>query len=355
VKVKVPANVALNISVLDGNGRRLPGVIGSRHTNWLQVLPGQELKCNGCHNPNATPPFAHGRSGLTASVNPGAPTTGSPFPNTNPALFADQGETMAEVRNRVMCSGACEPSVDIAFDDYWPTAPIQASYDACYRQGPSSVLANPADPTVKHVCAGGLNTPLPVTNQACTADWNSNCRITIHYELQLHQLWSIDRTVDANNDGMPDLDPVTMQPINHKCTSCHAPVDAANAAAVPAGQLDLTDGPSDDDPDQFKAYRELLFADTELELQGGALVERQVQVGVDPVTGLPQFAPVPVPASMSSAGARASARFFDKLEGRSVGTVNHSDFMSPSELRLLSEWLDIGAQYYNDPFVAPEN
>jgi len=22
-------------------------------------------------------------------------------------------------------------------------------------------------------------------------------------------------------------------------------------------------------------------------------------------------------------------------------------------LRLISEWLDIGAQYYNDPFVAP--
>ncbi len=26
---------------------------------------------------------------------------------------------------------------------------------------------------------------------------------------------------------------------------------------------------------------------------------------------------------------------------------------SPSELRLLSEWLDIGAQYFNDPFTAP--
>jgi hypothetical protein len=24
--------------------------------------------------------------------------------------------------------------------------------------------------------------------------------------------------------------------------------------------------------------------------------------------------------------------------------------LSPSELRLISEWLDIGAQYYNNPF-----
>jgi hypothetical protein len=58
---------------------------------------------------------------------------------------------------------------------------------------------------------------------------------------------------------------------------------------------------------------------------------------------------------MSAQGARASTRFFSKMEGVTVGTVDHSDFMSPSELRLISEWLDIGAQYYNDPFVAPEN
>ena len=29
---------------------------------------------------------------------------------------------------------------------------------------------------------------------------------------------------------------------------------------------------------------------------------------------------------------------------------DHSGWLSPSELRLLSEWLDIGAQYFNNPF-----
>jgi hypothetical protein len=29
--------------------------------------------------------------------------------------------------------------------------------------------------------------------------------------------------------------------------------------------------------------------------------------------------------------------------------------MNIAELRLLSEWLDIGAQYFNDPFAAPAN
>ena len=47
VRVKVPANVALDISILDLNGRR----IGPRHNNWLQVRPGEVLECNGCHDP----------------------------------------------------------------------------------------------------------------------------------------------------------------------------------------------------------------------------------------------------------------------------------------------------------------
>jgi hypothetical protein len=80
------------------------------------------------------------------------------------------------------------------------------------------------------------------------------------------------------------------------------------------------------------------------------------QSQIDPDTGVEVCTAFRyVPASMYAAGARASVRFFDILEGRAVGTIDHSGFMSPSELRLLSEWLDIGAQYYNDPFAVPEN
>jgi Hydrazine synthase alpha subunit middle domain len=357
VKVKVPANVAFSISVLDGNGRRLPGVLGSRHTNWLQVVPGEQLQCNGCHNPNSMPPRAHGRSGLTTSVNNGAPTTGSPFPNTNAALFADMGETMAEVRNRIMCSGACAPSVDIAFDDYWPAAGIMpaASYDMCYVAGTSTIPSNPADSTARHACMRGLTTALPLPTPGCTSAWSSRCRVTIHYERHIHPLWSVSRT-DIDSDGVPDVDALG-NTIDRKCISCHAPVDAMGAAAVPAGDLDLTDGPSDDEPDQFKSYRELLFNDNGQILNAtGQLEDECIQTQIDPVTNVEVCVAFrSVAAPMSANGARASARFFDKLEGRTVGTVDHRDFMSPSELRLLSEWLDIGAQYYNDPFLAPEN
>ena len=50
VITKVPANVALAISVVDENGKR----ITARHQNWISVRPGQEMKCNGCHVAAAT-------------------------------------------------------------------------------------------------------------------------------------------------------------------------------------------------------------------------------------------------------------------------------------------------------------
>ncbi len=351
VKVKVPANVAFNISVLDARGRRVGGVLGSRHTNWLQLMPGEELECSGCHNPNSDPPRAHGRAGLTSSVNSGAPTTGSPFPGTNSALFADAGETMAEVRNRIMCGGACEPSVDVAFQDYWPATPATTpSVDACYSAGPSTVQSDAADPSARVTCMNGLMGTTPPVAASCTSNWTSLCRITIHYEMHLHPLWGLERPVDTNGDTVPDVD--------HKCTGCHAPVNAANMTVVPAGDLDLTDGPSDDEPDQFRSYRELLFGDVGQVVNAmGQLEDECLQFVTDPVTNVTTCAQFrQVPASMSANGANSSTRFFAKMEGApGAGQTDHRDFMSPSELRLLSEWLDIGAQYYNDPFVAPAN
>jgi hypothetical protein len=54
---------------------------------------------------------------------------------------------------------------------------------------------------------------------------------------------------------------------------------------------------------------------------------------------------------MSAAGAGASATFFSRFDPG--GT--HAGWLTPAELRLIAEWLDIGGQYYNDPFMAPVN
>jgi hypothetical protein len=32
---------------------------------------------------------------------------------------------------------------------------------------------------------------------------------------------------------------------------------------------------------------------------------------------------------------------------------SHEGRLAPAELKLVSEWVDVGAQYFNDPFAAP--
>jgi len=321
VRVKVPADVPFAITVLDANGRRL----SPRHENWLQVRAGEELRCNGCHDPASGQ--SHGRDDLFAPAHAGATTTGQPYPNTNPALFADFGETMAQVRARISCQTDCAAlrlAPDIVFEDIW-TDPAAAG------RAPDAAFAwRYAD----------LSTPAP-TSPDCLASWRSGCRGTIHYEAHLHPLWSKAR-VRLAADGVTVLAVDT-------CTSCHSDRDAGGMARLPAGQLELTDGPSVDQPLHLHAYRELLATDNEQELVGGTLQDRLVQVGVDPVTGAPQFEPVPVAPSLAAGNARGSVRFFS-LFGPGG---SHEGRLTFAELKLVSEWVDVGAQYFNDPFVAP--
>ena len=211
------------------------------------------------------------------------------------------------------------PSVDVVFDDAW-TDPVASG-----RAKDASFAWRYADLTT-----------LSPTSLDCATRWSATCRIVINYQQLIHPLWSQPRLVGT---------------VDRTCTTCHSPRDAANAIRVPAGQLDLSDGPADDDPDQFKSYRELLFTDNAQEVNMGALQDIQVVVGTDPVTGLPITQGVPVPASMAAGSARGSARFFSRMDPGG----SHAGDLNDAERRLLSEWLDIGAQYYNNPFLAPVN
>jgi hypothetical protein len=327
VRIKVPANVALAVSVLDANGRRL----SARHQNWLQVVPGQELTCNGCHAPASN--LSHGRSASFNAAYAGAPSTGVPFPNTVSTFSPDAGDTMAEVRTRVSCQTDCaalEPSLDIVYADVWTDPAVTA----------------PAMPfSYEYLDL----TTTPPANGNCISNWTPACRVIINYETHIHPLWNTPRQV---------IDPITAAVVaDNTCaqSGCHAPVNALNAAMVPAGQLDLTDGISPDEADHFNAYRELLFADNRQILNNGALQDEQVQIGVD-AAGNPILAPVSLAPSMSAAGARVS-RFFSCFDAGAGGcpSRSHVGYLSGAELKLLAEWLDIGAQYYNNPFDAPVN
>ncbi len=368
VAVKVPADVPLMVSIVDGEGRR----VGPRHNAWIQLRPGETLQCNGCHDHASGAP--HARAGALEPVNTGA-AGGAPFPNTNPAWVAAAGETMAETRLRHQCGGALgandcpdlAPSLDLRFDDLWPDPAVVAP-----------------EPSFAYLYAD-LTTPSPATFQ-CQPSWSARCRAVINYPDHIHPLWSAPRPVPNGLGGT----------VEGACIDCHSPSDGINPR-VPAGQLDLSDDFDDGLTDiRRKAYDELLRTDNEQEVVDGVLQDRLVEQIIEverqavdaygdplfetdaegnlildgdgnpiPVIEIVQetiLVPVPVRPSMSARAAR-NAYFLEKMTGRELSagrsladdpnTVDHTVMMSAAELKLISEWLDIGAQYYNDPFAAP--
>ncbi|MFQ5981952.1 MAG: hypothetical protein ACE5KS_01120, partial [Woeseiaceae bacterium] len=334
VMVKVPANVAFAVSVLDADGRR----ITARHQNWMQVRPGQLLECNGCHA--AQSGISHGRGDAFDSAWAGAQAAGVEFPNTDPAMFADQvGDTMAWTRALYTCNNdncsSLEPSINVVFDDVWTD---------------EAAAGRLKDPSFTYAYLD-LTTPAPlsVASDFClTSPWTSRCRIVVNYTMHIHPVWEATRAI-LDAAGQPILD-ANGQPMTN-CLGCHTPVDAAGAVRVPAGQLDLSGLPSPDEADHLISYRELLFPDDEQELNMGALVDRLVDSGQVDANGNPILVTVPVNPSMSVAGARASNDFFSRFDGGSHDTYGMSD----AEKKLIAEWLDVGAQYYNNPFDVPIN
>lgn len=304
VRIKVPADTALAVSVIDRNGRR----IGARHQYWLQVRAGEVLNCNGCHV--ATNGSGHGHAQGPAAVNTGSQITGAAFPNTVATLFSDFGETMAETRTRIDPS-ALSPSTDLVYADVWTD-------EAAAGRAPDAPSA---------LRYADLETPAPV-DADCQLAWHVLCRIVINYETHIHPLWGRDRG-------------------DQTCTGCHGLVDAMGGPQVPAAQLDLGDGPSADQAAHYKSYRELLFGDNQQVIVDG--VVQDLLIETTDGEGNIIFVTVGVPPVMSTAGAAASNGFFNIFNAGG----SHEGRLDPAELRLISEWLDIGAQYYNNPFAIP--
>ena len=351
--------------------------ISLRHENWLHLAPGATLSCRGCHANNSIAP--HGRlDAQTPSVHDGASAT-LPYPNTEPGLWSPNGgETMAQLFTLYNGIAARTPSVDLIYDDVWTDdsgalskAPsFTNSYEALNTTAPTTTVAT-----------AGLN--------ACTVSWDEKCRITINYPDHIQPIWELSRTpVDDGTGTMID-----------SCVGCHN-----SNMRVPAGQLDLTSSTSDIDADHFTSYRELLQNDGERVDNMGTIGERLWECNqidpndpnlplydIDGITPLRENRTpnAVVPASMSVAGANfgASQFFFNclTLDNNNINdnicrsfvgdtlpaafpdecveiagdpvpdtfAINHNGMLTAEELRLIAEWLDIGAQYYNNPFAAP--
>ena len=271
VKVEVPAETPIAVSVLDDQGRAI-----QIHTNWLNLQRGEELTCNGCHSP---------RRG--DAIND-AQFTGD-HPNTRVAGQATEGETMADTRGRFNPVNL-QLTEDIVFRDFWS--------DATTPTGPE------LDITIDYE---GLTTPVPVNG-------------LINYTEHIQPLW------------------------NKSCVSCHS-------SGSPEAGLDLS-ATLDTSPG----------GNGRMASYNGLTVGAPIRSGDGNLTVIDEAGNIDIPRNpaiveqgSSADGSRAS-RLIEliygeelRAEGGLSGT-NHAVF-NASERRLVTEWVDLGAQYGNTPFV----
>jgi hypothetical protein len=349
----VPAGRPFSFDVLDERGRRLQ----QGHDYWLQVAAGEVLRCTGCHD-HATG-LPHGRlDSQPPSSNPGAvalPGGGLGFPGTHSSsLFATEaGQTMADVWNLHRPGGNTADtdralSLAPAYTDEWHDPALTADAVIDDRDYSS---AWPDIPAGRGIIINSFDPGQP-------------SRIVINYIDHIQPIWERSREERPDRDGN----------LVATCTGCHSP---GASTAVLAGQLDLTSGPSADEPGHAVSYRELLFESQEqvIATDGTVAGRERVCTVVDEEGNTAAInEPVLLGPVANAGSANASARFFDCFEGGACGppqapplpgnciegeglvvpatrnTVNHAGLLSEAELHLLSEWLDIGAQYFNNPF-----
>ena len=315
------------------------------------------MQCTGCHNHSTGLP--HGRlDSQPQSSNPGSQVLsggGLGFPGTDSEqLYAiETGQSMAEVWDlHRPLSNAVDTDRELTlapfYSDEW------------------SDRALPPDPTIDDRDYSSAWPDIPAQRSIIVSSFDPEqpSRIVINYIDHIQPIWERPREERADSDGN----------LFDSCTGCHS---SLGATAVPAGQLDLTSVPSTDEPEHFLSYRELLFNSRELVISNDDSISGRERICTeidDEGNPFEVSQPVLLGPAARAGSANASSRFFNCFEGGTCGppetppapgncvegdgmivpatrnTVDHTGLLSEPELHLLSEWLDIGAQYFNNPF-----
>jgi Hydrazine synthase alpha subunit middle domain len=288
-KLLVPADTPIALSIIDAKGRAL-----QTHLNWIQVRPGERRTCDGCHSP---------RRG--ASIN--APAITDTLPAALRAALTSQhasGETMASTRTKVDPT-ALNLLSDMLFTDLWADT-TQAGITA--RQAIALRYTGNAN------AADDLATPAPVNG-------------TINYPDHIQPIWSRDRGANT-------------------CTGCHADATKLDLRATLSGTGRLT------------SYQELLLGDPVLDGNGQPVT--RIVDGVREVVRGPALVET---MAGGAEGLTRSSRLGEILFGETLkasaqartahpnppGTApNHATLLNAAEKRLVTEWMDLGGQYFNN-------
>lgn len=110
--------------------------------------------------------------------------------------------------------------------------------------------------------------------------------------------------------------------------------------------LEIASLPNITTPEQLSEYIKTRYIDADTG-------EIDVEGALELATILADIIELTTP-SMSGRGAASSGRFFSRFNNPLIqGSVNHIGLLNDGEIRLLTEWLDLGAQYYNNVFDVP--
>ena len=294
IRAHVPADTAINITVLDANGRQF-----TEHTHWIQAREGERRFCKGCHSSRLTTTNPIPGAAATMAETRAADTAGNPNYSTlaGSPIYTDYWTPLANTQN-----GTSIP----------PQAPISITYSGLS----ASPVKGPA---------------------SCATSWSAkDCAIVINF-------------------------PDHIQPIlTAKCASCHSGTAAAaglDLSATMSGEFARTMG-----------YQSLMVGNPLLDANGEPIItvnedgEFMIAREVPPVTPssargsrlIERLFEQPLRADASGTSRRAFCRV-----GGGTTCVNgatyqdHTTIPSPlttPEKRIITEWIDIGGTYFNDPY-----
>ena len=293
IRAHVPSDTAINITVLDANGRQF-----IEHTHWIQAREGERRFCKGCHSSRLTTTNPIPGAAATMAETRAADSAGNPnYSNLGGSpIYTDYWTPLANTQN-----GTSIP----------PQAPISITYSGLS----ASPVKGPA---------------------SCATTWSAkDCAIVINF-------------------------PDHIQPIlTAKCASCHTGINAAaglDLSATMSGEFGRTQG-----------YQSLLVGNPLLDANGEPIItvnedgEFMIAREAAPVTPasargsrlIERLFEQPLLASVSSTTQRAFCRAGGAPCFNAGTYQDHTAIPSPlnaSEKRIITEWIDIGGTYFNDPY-----
>jgi hypothetical protein len=282
--------------------------------------------------------LSHNRANTFTPLYTGAAT----FAGTMVQPLAGCTETMAEALTGVNCGdkpyAAATPTMAVQFIDPWFGG----------GTGNETIAYN----YTSNGLASGLSTPLP-TSSTCSQTWNYTCRSIINYETHISPIWFVTRgavsaTFPLGADTCVSCHTRVVTPARQTTINC-TPTGTTTAMDViinlgPAGGLELDATAPETVAGRFGSYDQLIKGSTnEPTFNAATDFDTSTCIQASDITG---SAPVSLHAG-SALGSGAS--FFNKF----ATGGSHAGRLTAAELRLLSEWVDVGAQYYNNPFSAP--